>query len=151
MCAFVVLGLVFPYQTKRLAWETSLKWHILCWVECKTLTQSVLKVLFWNKWRKKTMSILAMPGSSGERTAVKTEAVVAVHSSHKGCDIGHVSEPAKIWIRQMWILYFKSVRFRFVTRSQLVQFSLDVWLLSTHRCLLHLSSYSVPICILLCD
>jgi len=25
MCAFVVLGLVFPYQAKRLAWGTSLK------------------------------------------------------------------------------------------------------------------------------
>jgi len=26
MCAFVVLGLVFPYQAKRLSWGTSLKW-----------------------------------------------------------------------------------------------------------------------------
>jgi len=25
MCAFVVLGLVFPYQAKRLAWGTSPK------------------------------------------------------------------------------------------------------------------------------
>jgi len=25
MCAFVVLGLVFPYQAKRLAWGMSLK------------------------------------------------------------------------------------------------------------------------------
>jgi len=32
MCAFVVLGLVFPYQGKRLAWGTSPKWPILCWV-----------------------------------------------------------------------------------------------------------------------
>jgi len=35
----------------------------------------------WPEW------ILANPGSSGERTAVKTDTVVAVHSSHKGCDI----------------------------------------------------------------
>jgi len=40
MCAFVVLGFVFPYQAKRLAWGTSLKWPILCWVERKTTTQS---------------------------------------------------------------------------------------------------------------
>jgi len=39
MCAFVVLGLVFPYQAKRLAWGTSLKWRILCQVGRKTLTQ----------------------------------------------------------------------------------------------------------------
>jgi len=30
MCAFVVLGLVFPYQVKRLAWGTSKKLPILC-------------------------------------------------------------------------------------------------------------------------
>jgi len=30
MCAFVVLGLVFPYQAKRLAWGRSPKWPILC-------------------------------------------------------------------------------------------------------------------------
>jgi len=41
MCAFVVLGLVFPYQTKRLPWGTSPKWPILCRVWCKTTTQSV--------------------------------------------------------------------------------------------------------------
>jgi len=28
MRAFVVLGLVFPYQAKTLAWRTSLKWPI---------------------------------------------------------------------------------------------------------------------------
>jgi len=32
-------------------------------------------------------------------------------------------EPAKIWIRQIRILYFKSVGFRFVMQSQLVKFS----------------------------
>jgi len=36
MCAFVVLGLVFPYQAKRLAWGTSAKWPIFCRVGCKT-------------------------------------------------------------------------------------------------------------------
>ena len=41
MCAFVVLGLVFPYQAKRLAWGASLKWPILCWVGIKTFTQSI--------------------------------------------------------------------------------------------------------------
>jgi len=30
MCAFVVLGLVFPYHAKRLARRTSPKWPILC-------------------------------------------------------------------------------------------------------------------------
>jgi len=29
MCAFAVLGLVFPYQAKRLAWGMSMKWPIL--------------------------------------------------------------------------------------------------------------------------
>jgi len=41
MCAFVVLGFAFPHQTKRLAWGTSPKWPILCWVWRKTLTQSI--------------------------------------------------------------------------------------------------------------
>jgi len=40
MCAFVMLVLVFPYQTKRLAWGTSQKWPILCWMGCKTTTLS---------------------------------------------------------------------------------------------------------------
>jgi len=30
MRAFLVLGLVFPYQDKRLVWGTSPKWPILC-------------------------------------------------------------------------------------------------------------------------
>jgi len=35
------LGLVFPYQAKRLAWRTSLKWPILCRVDVKSqLNQS---------------------------------------------------------------------------------------------------------------
>jgi len=37
MCAFVVLGFVFPYKTKRLAWGTCPKWPNLCWVGRKTL------------------------------------------------------------------------------------------------------------------
>jgi len=41
MCAFVVLGLVFLYQAKTLAWGTSLKWLILCQVGPKTTTQSI--------------------------------------------------------------------------------------------------------------
>jgi len=40
MCAFVVLGLLFPYQAWRLAWGTCPKWPILCRVGCKTTTQS---------------------------------------------------------------------------------------------------------------
>jgi len=40
MCAFVVLGLLFPYQARRLAWGTSLKLPVLCRVGCKTTTQS---------------------------------------------------------------------------------------------------------------
>ena len=40
LCAFVVLGLVFPHQAKRFDWETSPKWPILCQVWCKILTQS---------------------------------------------------------------------------------------------------------------
>jgi len=35
MHAFAVFGFVFPYQAKRLAWGTSAKWPILCWVERK--------------------------------------------------------------------------------------------------------------------
>jgi len=41
MCAFVVLGLVFPYEGKRLILGTSLKWPSLCGVGHKTLTQSI--------------------------------------------------------------------------------------------------------------
>jgi len=36
MRAFVVLGLVFPHQAKRLSWGTSPKWPILCRVQRKT-------------------------------------------------------------------------------------------------------------------
>jgi len=38
--SFVVLGLVFPYQAKRLTLGTSLKLPISCWVGRKTTTQS---------------------------------------------------------------------------------------------------------------
>jgi len=41
MCAFAVLGLVFPYQAKRLAWGTSPKWPVWCWVGRETTTQSI--------------------------------------------------------------------------------------------------------------
>ena len=44
MYAFLALGLVFPYQAKRLAWGTSPKWPVLCWVGCKTTTQSMLQI-----------------------------------------------------------------------------------------------------------
>jgi len=37
----LLLGLVFPYQTKRLVGETSPKWPILCRVGRKTATQSI--------------------------------------------------------------------------------------------------------------
>jgi len=36
-----VLGLVFPYHAKRLAWGTSPKWSILCQVGHKTTTQPI--------------------------------------------------------------------------------------------------------------
>jgi len=36
---------VFPYQAKRLAWEMSPKWPVLCRVGCKTLTQSISRVV----------------------------------------------------------------------------------------------------------
>jgi len=49
MCAFVVLGLVFPYQAKTLAWGTSTKWPILCRVGCKTLTRSINQPDCWEK------------------------------------------------------------------------------------------------------
>ena len=39
---FIVLGLVFPYQAMRLAWETSPKLIILCREGRKSLTQSIL-------------------------------------------------------------------------------------------------------------
>jgi len=41
MRAYVVLGLVFPYQVNRLAWETSPKWRMLCRVGRKTTAQSI--------------------------------------------------------------------------------------------------------------
>jgi len=41
MCAFVVLGFVFPYQAMRLAWGTSPKWPILCHAGRKATTQSI--------------------------------------------------------------------------------------------------------------
>jgi len=41
MRAFVVLGLVFPYQAKRLVWGRSPKRPVLCRVERKALTQSI--------------------------------------------------------------------------------------------------------------
>jgi len=37
MHAFVVLGFVFPYQAKKLAWATLPKWPILYWVGRKNL------------------------------------------------------------------------------------------------------------------
>jgi len=39
MRAFVVIGLVFPYQAKRFAWTTSPNLLILCRVGHKTTTQ----------------------------------------------------------------------------------------------------------------
>jgi len=44
MCALVVLGLVFSYQTKRLAWERLRNvqvGQVKCRVGRKTLTQSI--------------------------------------------------------------------------------------------------------------
>jgi len=38
MRAFVMLGFVFPCQTKRLVWGRLQKWPILCRVGRKTLT-----------------------------------------------------------------------------------------------------------------
>ena len=46
MCAFVVLGLVFPYQAKRLAWGMSPKWPILCQVERKILISHIINGYF---------------------------------------------------------------------------------------------------------
>ena len=49
-------GFIFPYQAKRLAWGTSPKWPILCWVVHKTLTSNSISGLllqmltFWNNW-----------------------------------------------------------------------------------------------------
>jgi len=40
MCAFVVLGLVFPCKAESLSWGISPKWPILCQVGRKTTTQS---------------------------------------------------------------------------------------------------------------
>jgi len=57
MRAFVVLHLVFPYQTKRLAWRTSQKLPILCRVGHKTSLishytgQSVLAGTSVKNWR----------------------------------------------------------------------------------------------------
>jgi len=59
MCAFVVLGLVFPYQAKRLAWGTSLKWPILCRVGRKALTQSINSVRSVMYWSPSDSDVLA--------------------------------------------------------------------------------------------
>jgi len=54
MNAFIVLGLVFPYKAKRLAWETSPKWPVLCWVGHNTLNQSTnqlrISVTLWSRY-----------------------------------------------------------------------------------------------------
>jgi len=41
---FVVLGFVFPYQAKRLAWLTSPTLPILCRMGRKTLIQSINQI-----------------------------------------------------------------------------------------------------------
>jgi len=46
MCAFVVLGLIFPYQAKKLAWGTSLKCPILYQVERKILINHIMNGYF---------------------------------------------------------------------------------------------------------
>ena len=60
-CRFLLIGecvlccvRFFPYQAKRLAWGTSLKWPILCGVGCKTLTQSIIQYCtqYLHKWHR---------------------------------------------------------------------------------------------------
>jgi len=51
MCAFVVLGLVFPYQTNRLAWRMSLQWPIsFRWEVKPQLNQSINQDMRWPSW-----------------------------------------------------------------------------------------------------
>jgi len=52
MYAFVLLGLVFPYQAKRLAWGTP---PILCGVRCKTFTESINESII--KWLDPNINI----------------------------------------------------------------------------------------------
>jgi len=57
MRAFVVLGLVFSYQAKRLAWGTSPKWPIL---RHKTTTKSIkagLVFVVWSAVKRRCMSL----------------------------------------------------------------------------------------------
>ena len=44
---FSCVSFVFLYEARRLAWGTSLKLPILCWVGCKTTTQSSSLCLRW--------------------------------------------------------------------------------------------------------
>jgi len=60
MHAFVVLGFVFPYQAKRLAWGTCLKWPILWRVGCKTLTRSVLWLSSCRDCRSYEISVVCL-------------------------------------------------------------------------------------------
>jgi len=52
MCAFVVLGLVFPYQVKRLACGTSPKWPVLCQSINHTPTDLLFVVARWRMFVK---------------------------------------------------------------------------------------------------
>jgi len=63
MCAFVVLGLVFPYQAERLAWGTSSKSPILCRVGHKATTQSVISNGFFLLQVEENRGSPVKPGS----------------------------------------------------------------------------------------
>ena len=72
MCAFVVLGTVFPYQAKRLAWGTSPKWPVLCRVRRKNhnwINQSMLLMVAAEQRRRPSRDNSASPPP----TAVQTQ------------------------------------------------------------------------------
>ena len=84
--AFVVLGLVLPYQGKRLARGTSPKWRILCRVGRKTLTRSI-SVHYW--LGNSSVSILyntcancAQRLSSGAGGGVEPSVAAGIAGSH---------------------------------------------------------------------
>jgi len=59
VCTFVVLGLVFPYEAKRLAWR---RWPILCGVVRKTLINQSIE------WERNNFGI-AWVGKTEELSA----------------------------------------------------------------------------------
>jgi len=83
MCAFVMLGLVFPYQPKRLAWGTSREWPVCVkWDLKPQLSQSMWCWILWlcytercldNAWLMNRYELSAVLGAQGELHLIESE------------------------------------------------------------------------------